>query len=576
MCDRALLALKSVKGVAGQKTGCYDNSLRQKLFDEQTLLSEINTAFEQEQFHVWFQPQYDYAEGTMIGAEALVRWVHPTRGVLPPIGFIPIMEKNGDITRLDEYVWEHCCRHLRKWLAICRRNNVTPPPLSVNISRADMLRPDLADFIVELTKRYDIPHNYLNLEITESVYMDDTDLLIETVEKLRSHCFLIEMDDFGAGYSSLSILKDVTVDILKLDKSFVSGAQLSARGGSILNSVIRMSRMLNLSVIAEGVETKVQADFLKSIGCVNMQGFLFAKAMPADKFEPLYIGASLGCKLEPVESNNNEYIELLLNPANQTSVLFDCFLGGTAVLEYYDGNVELLRANDKYFQMLNTTRAEYAPWITHIQDTLDNGYRQLFLNKLELAIKTKDEVHFESDIKPFGKDVSLICLSVRIRMLSKTANSSMFYLVIDNITEKKELREARTKRDLVLRTLYNATPFGLLRFKIDEGGLKLFSYNKTVWKLLHYKGEEEFVESAAFKDMFSGIYEEDRSEFFINMQAVINGVDGDERVLEHRVVSRDGQLIWLRATIKLIIIEYSEHYLQCAFEDITKYKTKAE
>ena len=220
MCDRALLALKSVKGLAGTQIGFYDDSLRRKLLDEQTLLSEMNTAFEEKQFHVWFQPQYDYTDNRMTGAEALVRWIHPVRGIISPGAFIPIMEKNGIITKLDEYVWESCCEHIRKWLDMNGENKPALPPISTNISRTDLLRPDLAEFFGNLTGKYAVPPEMLNLEITESAYMDDSEQLLMTVNKLRSMGFTIEMDDFGAGYSSLNTLKDVPVDILKLDIKF--------------------------------------------------------------------------------------------------------------------------------------------------------------------------------------------------------------------------------------------------------------------------------------------------------------------------------------------------------------------
>ena len=259
-----------------------------ELLKEQELISEMEPALAKRQFILYLQPQYDYTTNTMTGAEALVRWKHPEKGLIPPGLFIPIFENNGFICKLDLYVWEEACRLLRKWIDL----GLNPVPISVNISRRDIYSQNLVDIFENLIKTYKLDPRMLRLEITESAYMDNPEQLIKVVDDLRDLGFCIEMDDFGSGYSSLNTLKDVPVDVLKLDMKFIMSATQGtdsekSKGGHILSSIVRMANWLKLPVIAEGIETGIQADYLKSIGCFYMQGYYFAKPMPVDEYERL-------------------------------------------------------------------------------------------------------------------------------------------------------------------------------------------------------------------------------------------------------------------------------------------------
>lgn len=285
MCDRALLALYTVKDSYDVKLAWYNESLREKLMGEQALCDEMEQALLTGQFVLYFQPQIDYPSKVIIGAEVLVRWKHPKRGMIPPVKFIPIFEKNGFILKLDAYVWEESCRYLRHCLDCGSFKTVLP--LSVNVSRCDLYDHTLCSRLKDLIQRYDLPPTLLKLEITESAYMDDPEQLIEVVKELRCIGFTVEMDDFGAGYSSLNMLKDVPVDLVKLDMKFLSGSKEDLRGTAILSSVISMADMLKLPVIAEGVETEIQADYLQGLGCFTMQGYYFGRPMPKEEFEEI-------------------------------------------------------------------------------------------------------------------------------------------------------------------------------------------------------------------------------------------------------------------------------------------------
>lgn len=283
MCDRAQLAANKNKGRYDDLFCYYDDSIRQKMLEEQFITSTMQTALEQRQFEVYYQPKYDLRTETVVGAEALVRWNHPERGFLSPGRFIPLFEKNGFITQLDRYVWEETCRAIRAW-----RDKGDPwVAISVNVSRADLYNPKLTDILLDLIGKYQVPMRYLHLEITESAYTDNPQQIITAVGRLRTLGFVIEMDDFGSGYSSLNMLAEMPVDVLKLDIRFIQAETSKPSAKGILSFIISLAKWLNLAVVAEGVETKEQIAVLQSMDCTYVQGFYYAKPMPESAFEAL-------------------------------------------------------------------------------------------------------------------------------------------------------------------------------------------------------------------------------------------------------------------------------------------------
>jgi len=438
MCDRALLALKSVKGSFTRRIGWYDESLRSHILEEQQLSSEMVSALESGQFVLYFQPQINYESGALIGAEALVRWQHPTRGLISPGKFIPLFERNGFISTLDEYIWEQSCRYMRKWLD--RQDNLLPVSISVNISRVDIYNPLLCEHLLSLMQRYDLPASYLRLEITESAYMQDPEQLITVVRKLRDVGFTVEMDDFGAGYSSLNTLKDVPVSALKLDIRFLSDGSDDARGGSILSSVIRMAHWLDMPVIAEGVETKAQADYLKSLNCFYMQGYYFGKPMPAGEFEES-LALSVVDTANRFNPSDLKGIAAFWTPSAQDALLFNSLVGGAAILEYSGGNLEILRANDKFYSQIGTTRENYMPYLKHTLDRFDAKNRSLYIAMLEEAIRSNGEAECDLWSEPFESGGTPFWTHNRVRLLATNADGCLFYLSLENITARKELEE---------------------------------------------------------------------------------------------------------------------------------------
>ena len=286
MSYKALLALQSIKGSQTRRIAYYERGMLDEEREQGELLRDLETAVVNGEFEVWFQPQVDYARCELVGAEALVRWRHPTRGLLMPGVFVPLLEKSDNIHQLDRYVMEKTCAYIQRWRAAMPGRHIT---VSVNLSREDLDRPDLCAKLDATMSRCAVPREALHLEVTESAYVEETQRVMQAVQDFRSRGFIVEMDDFGSGYSSLNALKDIDIDKLKLDMRFLAGDD-TAKGRTILRYIINMARALDMSIIAEGVETKEQADMLLDFGCPEMQGYYFSKPIPADAYERLLRG----------------------------------------------------------------------------------------------------------------------------------------------------------------------------------------------------------------------------------------------------------------------------------------------
>lgn len=283
MCDRAVWVVDSIKGIYDKYVAVYDDKIRNILLREQAITDAMETALSEKQFTVYFQPKHCLGDDKMIGAEALVRWIHPEWGFMSPGEFIPLFEKNGFIRRLDEYVWESVCGKLHEWTAA----GYSVVPVSVNISRADIYQINIVETFCGLVEKYEIDPSLLHLEITESAYTENPEQIISTVEELRDKGFIIEMDDFGSGYSSLNMLGQMSIDILKLDMKFIRNEMSKPAELSLLHDIINMAHRLHLKVVAEGVETEEQKDRLKSMSCDYSQGYFYAKPTAAAEYEKL-------------------------------------------------------------------------------------------------------------------------------------------------------------------------------------------------------------------------------------------------------------------------------------------------
>ncbi len=287
MEDRAAMARKAVKKNILTNITFYKEQYKESLYNRKFIEENMQTAITERQFMMYLQPKYSIAKNEIIGAEALVRWKNPERGMIYPDQFIPIIEENGFIKKVDYYIWEEACRFLKK----CAQAGFQSCPISVNVSRVHLLDNECIGVLDRLIEKYAIPKGMLELEITESA---DTQQISMKVLQLKEEGFTLLMDDFGSGYSSLNMLLETPFDVIKLDKKFMENMMVSGKGRLILEQVAGMVNKLDLGLLAEGVETKEQIELLKSIGCDQVQGYFYAKPMPQEEFFELLKKQNIG------------------------------------------------------------------------------------------------------------------------------------------------------------------------------------------------------------------------------------------------------------------------------------------
>ena len=280
--DCAAIARFACKRDAISRYVIYDNSLRSNQRHKKDLEDNLRIAITNHEFVMFLQPKYDIETKEVHGAEALVRWVRPDGITVPPNDFIPLAEENGFVKEIDHFIWEEACKTIRNWIDKGKK----PVPISVNVSRAHLENRDFITILNSYITRYDIPKNYLEIEITETIQNDNTDA---SIIALKQDGFTLLMDDFGSGYSSLKMINETPFDVLKIDRSFLTSFLDSDRGKKIIAHTINMSQDIGLDMIAEGVETTAQEEFLLANGCRYAQGYLFSRPIPLDEFEKKFM-----------------------------------------------------------------------------------------------------------------------------------------------------------------------------------------------------------------------------------------------------------------------------------------------
>lgn len=286
MCDRAFLALETIKTSFSDNVAYYNEDLRKDVMKMQELMNDLPLAFKYHELSMYLQPQISN-EGKLLGAEALVRWHHHEKGIIPPSEFIQVVEKIGMISEVDMFIWEEACKKLSEWQKTDDgRENLY---ISINISPKDFYIVDVYDVLTKLVEKYQISPRKLNVEITETAIIMDVDRQVKLIDKLRGFGFAIEMDDFGSGYSSLNMLKEINVDVLKIDMAFLQECANHEKSKRILESIVHLAKTLGIKVVTEGVEKKEQIDFLTRAGCDIYQGFYYSKPIPVQEFEKKYL-----------------------------------------------------------------------------------------------------------------------------------------------------------------------------------------------------------------------------------------------------------------------------------------------
>ena len=338
-CDRAFLAISKIKRSYGKDISFYESSMQRELLNEQRIIETMERALEEEQFQVFYQPKHEAITEKIVGAEALVRWNHPEYGFMSPGQFIPLFERNGFITKLDTFILERVCKDLTHW----QQEGLPIVPISVNVSRRDFMEEGCIENQHRTIERYAIDHSLLHMEVTESLYSENLELIISQLKKTQSRGHMIEMDDFGSGYSSLGLLSSFPLDILKLDISFVQNIKTNE---IIIENIIKMAHRMGLLTVAEGVEDSEQLKILQSLGCDYIQGFYYSQPLPIKKFEAyLKKTTVMNCGKIPLPGQDEEKLspvnESILMAANEVAE----GLPGGFITYHTEGFMEIISFN---------------------------------------------------------------------------------------------------------------------------------------------------------------------------------------------------------------------------------------
>ena len=350
-CDRAFLSISGIKGKYGKDVAFFEENLQNQLLNEQRIIETMERALEESQFQVFYQPKHETITGHIAGAEALVRWNHPEYGFMAPASFIPLFERNGFITKLDAFVLEQVCKDIKRW----EQDGLPLVPISVNVSRRDFMEPGCIENQYRIIDEYKVDHSLLHMEVTESLYSENTAVIISQVKKTQDMGFSIEMDDFGSGYSSLGSLSTFPLNILKLDISFVRNI---IKNEIVIENIIKMAHRMGLLTIAEGAETLEQYKILKTLGCDYIQGYYFSKPLSCRDFEAYLMKASVlsagSIKLEKKDVEQTVLSESMLMAANEVA---EGIPGG--FFSYHaDGALEFISFNTDLIKMYACSSAE--------------------------------------------------------------------------------------------------------------------------------------------------------------------------------------------------------------------------
>lgn len=517
--SRANIAAKSIKGSLDKTIAFFDSVMINRLNVEQFIINNIDEAILNEEIKVYFQPKYDLMEDNVCGAEALVRWIHPERGMISPADFVLALENNGLITKLDKFIWERTAKYISKW----RSEGITPYPVSINISKVDLLENDLPEYLESLVRKYSIPHNLFELEITESAYVDSRIDVISILKKFKSKGFTILMDDFGSGYSSLNTLREFPIDILKIDLKFLSGfdnSKESEKGKTIVESIVSMAKHLNLKVVVEGTETIEQVEFCKSIGCEMAQGYFFSKPINAEDYLEIQ---KTGIK----KGKKNLVSRLDEDSVWSNSLLKEDFFNSTlealGVFILRRDNLEALRLNDRYFEIVGSTRKAYFSENRNILDEIYPDDFAYVLEKIDECRRTRSTVIFT--YRRYRSDKSICFIKNKLTYVNnKDKMVSYFFSSLEDITSE---RLALLEVDNIINNL----DYGFIKIDLSNNSIRL--YNKFILDLLKID-KDEFENN--YKLNYETLFKEDEVETFkeklfadsfkrVIKTKLINGID---------------------------------------------------
>lgn len=569
MYDWALQGARSIKGQYGRYYAFYDDKLRSEMLRDQAILDCMEEALEQGQFQVKLQPKYKAAGGLFTDAEALVRWCHPEWGMQSPAVFIPLFERNGFITKLDQYVWEKVCQMMQQW----DKEGLEPVNISINVSRADVYNVNLVDTLLDLVKRYNIAPKRLHLEITESVYTESPEDIIQNVTRLREKGFVVEMDDFGSGYSSLNMLNRMPMDILKLDMQFIRTEMEMPESRRTLRYIIGLAHWLNLSVVAEGVETKEQLEHLRNLGCDYIQGYYLAKPMDPADFEELFR------QQIPEQEKKDQTFQLIGEKKEKKGILLlvdnreekrqqleklfeDSYELVTAVNE-----TEVLWNIEGFGNRISAFLISMAAVRERDNSVWKSIQREKKVWKTPVLVMGDENEHTEEEALEMGADDFVfdtrLGRSFRLRVEKMLRRERADETYLNNKARENQFKE---QQEFLNTTL----PGGMIG-GYREKGCPVYFINHSMLNYLGYENREEFIKDVNGL-LGNGIHPEDRERA---EHQVEEGLNKQGRYsTDYRMKKKDGTYIWIHDTGCCIETEDGREGRMAVCMDITEDKKR--
>lgn len=577
--DRACFAQAEARGNLVKRIFWYKKSLQDKLVEEQHLIHSLQQALQEGDITYYLQPKCDIRNGRIVGAEALVRWIDSGKNIISPGIFIPVLEKTGLICKVDVYVWEAVCRDIRKWID----QGKTPLPVSVNLSRKDIYIIDAAQVLKSLIEKYRLDPKLLEIEITESAYAENDSKTEQLLNNLRTAGFRTSMDDFGSGYSSLNMLKDVNVDLLKIDMYFLKMDEHSyVKGVGIIETIINMARVLEIPVIAEGVEDENQVHMLREIGCTYVQGYYFYRPMPVEDFYRL-IEDENRMDSNGIMAACGDYVSLkeLLNNQLLSSSMLDRMLGAFAFIECDGESLYRVKANEEYYEIVNlksledisAMRKKNLREFVHPADW--SGLMQAFTEIYKEPLSSRKTIYRgKYGVQEYSWYMA------NVHFLKKQENSYLCLAQVTDITEqihreqdleesKRALREvihitendtdflklSPQKQRLAFQLYSNVLPMGMIGGYCEKDWPLFFVSNEII-KMLGYDSYDEFVVSVQGK-VANTIYFEDLTRVIKDVKQ--DYYEGQEYATTYRMVRKDGSVFWVMDRGR--VLETEDHRL---------------
>ena len=494
----------------------YNDTYRKNKLQEVEITSKIQKALDNHEFSIWFQPQYKSNSGELVGAEVLCRWNSQDGKVIFPEIFIPVAEKNGFVKKIDMEVWRMAFSTMGRWI----KNGIRLLPLSINISRVSLENDNFIYNIMNLARDYDVPPRLIHFEITETAYMDNPQNMISRINKLRNLGYKIAMDDFGSGYSSLNTLKDMPIDILKLDMGFLKEQSNMDKGGKIISSLSQMAQNLGYETIAEGVETQEQANFLKGIGIDVIQGFLYSKPIQESKYIELLSSQHKIIEVERQETEQFQEVNNFYNVNSNESFIFDKFLGPAAIFDFNQKNnkLQLLRVNQKALKICGLGNITNGKLQRFLKNFASKESKDIFIENIKKSIKFNSESVGLFKEKDFANNDQLFIKFHTSIIYQKEDIYTIFVLLEDITDEINKMNLISSSSSYLIDFINNSKDaIGLLHFQFDpmninqKMDLRFLMVNNEFTQLTGYTQKD--INSMNNRQVFNFIHPIDKPNF---------------------------------------------------------------